>query len=67
MDAIAHTADIRDGGGGALLMASLFGLPFQVKVYADGGEQGPKFQSAMKRILARVNVEIVMRSDQATA
>src|SRR5271169_5196646 len=34
------------------------------KLYADGGYQGPDFQSAMKRILARVNVEIVKRSDQ---
>ena len=51
----------------ALLMASLFGaFPFLIKLYADGGYQGPEFQSAVKRILARVNVEIVKRSDQAT-
>ena len=50
-----------------LLMASLFGgFPFLIKLYADGGYQGPEFQSAVKRILARVNVEIVKRSDQAT-
>jgi hypothetical protein len=48
-------------------MASLFGaFPFLIKLYADGGYQGPEFQSAMKRILARVTVEIVKRSDQAT-
>jgi hypothetical protein len=46
-------------------MASLCGaFPLLVKLYADG-YQGPQFQSAMKSILARVNVEIVKRSDQA--
>jgi transposase len=66
MHAIVHSADIQDRDGGALLMASLFGaFPFLVKLYADAGYQGPQFQSAMKRILARVNVEIVKRSDQA--
>ena len=48
-------------------MASLFGaFPFLIKLYADGGYQGPEFQSAIKRILARLNVEILKRSDQAT-
>ncbi len=66
MHAIVHAADVQDRDGGALLMASLFGaFPFLVKLYADAGYQGPQFQSAMKRILARVNVEIVKRSDQA--
>ena len=47
-------------------MASLFGaFPFLIKLY-DGGYQGPEFQSAVKRILSRVNVEIVKRSDQTT-
>mgnify|MGYP000505803254 CR=1 FL=1 len=66
MHAIVHAADVQDRDGGALLMASLFGaFPFLIKLYADGGYQGPEFQSAMKRILARVNVEIVKRSGQA--
>jgi transposase len=66
MHAIVHSADVQDRDGGALVMASLFGaFPFLVKLYADGGYQGPEFQGAMKRILARVNVEIVKRSDQA--
>ena len=66
MHAIVHAADIQDRDGGALQMASLLGaFPFLVKLYADGGYQGPQFQSAMKCILARVNVEIVKRSDQA--
>ena len=43
-------------------MATLFGaFPFLLKLYADGGYQGPEFQSAMKRILARVHLEIVKR------
>ena len=64
MHAIVHAADVQDRDGGALLMASLFGaFPFLVKLYADAGYQGPEFQSAMKRILARVSVEIVKRSD----
>jgi transposase len=67
MHAIAHAADVQDRDGGALLMASLLGaFPFLIKLYADGGYQGPEFQSAMKRILAHVTVEIVKRSDQAT-
>jgi transposase len=46
-------------------MASLFGaFPVLVKLYADAGYQGPQFQSAMKRVLARLNVEIVKQSDQ---
>ena len=66
MHAIVHSADIQDRDGGALLMASLFAaFPFLVKLYADGGYQGPQFQGAMKRLLARLNVEIVKRSDQA--
>jgi transposase len=47
-------------------MATLFGLyPFLLKLYADGGYQGPKFQNALRKILAQVNIEIVKRSDQA--
>ena len=66
MHAIVHSADIQDRDGGALLMASLFGaFPFLVKLYADAGYQGPEFQSAMKRILARVDLEIVKRLGHA--
>jgi transposase len=66
LHAIVHAADIQDRDGGALLMATLFGLyPFLLKLYADGGYQGPVFQAAMKDIMAQVNVEIVKRSDQA--
>ena len=65
MHAIVHAADVQDRDGGALLMASLFGaFPFLRKLFADAGYQGPEFQSAMKRVLARLEVEIVKRSDQ---
>ena len=54
MHAIVHAADVQDRDGGALLMASLFGaFPFLIKLYADGGYQGPEFQSAMKQILGK--------------
>ena len=64
--AIVHAADIRDRDGGAFVMATMFGLyPFLMKLYADGGYQGPLFRRAVAKIMARVNVEIVKRSDHA--
>lgn len=66
MHAIVHAADIQDRDGGVLLMAGLFGLfPFLRKLYADGGYQGPVFQKALARVLRRIDVEIVKRSDRA--
>ena len=66
MHAFVHAADVQDRDGGALLMATLFGLyPFLLKLYADGGYQGAQFQRALKKIIGRVNLEIVKRSDQA--
>ena len=66
LHAIVHSADIQDRDGGAMLMATLFGLhPFLLKLYADGGYQGPVFQKAMKKIVSQVEVEIVKRSDRA--
>jgi len=66
MHVIVHPADIQDRDGGALVMATLFGLyPFLLKLYADGGYQGPVFQNAVKAAMADLNVEIVKRSDQA--
>jgi transposase len=62
--AIVHAADIQDRDGGLLLMGSLFGLfPFLLKLYADSGYQGAKFQQAMQRVCRQINVEIVKRSD----
>jgi transposase len=64
MHAIVHAADVQDRDGGALVMATLFGMfPFLLKLYADGGYQGPIFRRALKKTVASVNVEIVKRSD----
>jgi transposase len=64
MCAIVHAADIQDRDGGVLLMGALFGLhPFLLKLYADSGYQGPKFQQGVARVCRRINVEIVKRSD----
>ena len=66
LQAIVHAADIQDRDGGAMVMATLFGLyPFLLKLYADAGYQGPVLQTAMKKIMAQVDVEIVKRPDQA--
>jgi transposase len=67
MHALVHAADIQDRDGGAMLMATLFGrYPFLLKLYADGGYQGPVFQQAMKAIMAQGEVDLVKRSEQAT-
>jgi len=63
---MARPAHASDRDGGALLTATLFGMfPFLLKLYADGGYQGPTFRRALKKVLSRVNVEIVKRSDMA--
>ncbi len=68
MQAIVHAADVQDRDGGVMLMATLFGLyPFLLKLYADGGYQGAGFRTAMKTIMAQVDVEIVKRSDKVKA
>ena len=64
MAALMHAADIQDRNGGVLLMASLFGTyPFLLKLYADGGYQGAKFQQRLARVCRGVNIEIVRRCD----
>ena len=51
MHAIIHAADIQDRDGGVLLMGALFGLyPFLLKLYADSGYQGPKFQAGLRAV-----------------
>jgi len=61
-----HAADIQDRDGGALVMTTMFGMyPFLLKLYADGGYQGPVFRRAVTKIMKQVNVEIVKRSDHA--
>ncbi|MCW2604179.1 MAG: putative transposase [Pseudonocardiales bacterium] len=63
-----HAADIQDRDGGVMLMSSLFGLfPFLLRLYADSGYQGPKFQDGLRRVCEQINVEIVNRSDSKTA
>jgi transposase len=62
--ALVHAADVQDRDGGVLLMGTLFGLfPFLLKLYADSGYQGPKFQQGLRPICQQINVEIVKRSD----
>lgn len=64
MHSLVHAADVQDRDGGVLVIATLFGLyPFLLKLYADGGYSGEAFQSALKRSLKGLNVEIVKRSD----
>ena len=46
---------IRNGTGGGILQ----------KLFADGGYQGSVFQKASAKILPRLQIEIVKRSDQA--
>jgi len=66
LQVIVHAADLQDRDGGTLLLATLFGLfPFLRTLYADGGYQGPKFRKTVKRILRRVRLEIVKRSEAA--
>jgi transposase len=66
LHAVVHGADIQDRDGGAMLVATLFGLfPFIRKLYADGGYQGPVFQKAVRKVLPPATVEIVKRSDHA--
>ncbi len=66
LNAVIHTAGLQDRDGGVLVMATLFGLyPFLLKLYADGGYQGPQFQGALLDVTRQVDVEIVKRSDAA--
>ena len=64
MHGIVHSADVQDRDGGVLVMATLFGLfPFLLKLYADSGYTGPKFQHGLSEAFRQVNLEIVKRSD----
>jgi transposase len=65
--AIVHAANIQDRDGGILLMAALLKEhPLLQKLYADGGYQGPKFRQALSRIMRKIKLEIVKRSDTAS-
>jgi transposase len=64
MHAMVHAADIQDRDDGVLVMATLFVMyPFLLKLYADSGYQGPRFQQGVKLVCRAVNLEIVKRSD----
>jgi len=66
MQAIVHSAGIQDRDGGVLLMGALFGrYPSLLKLYADSGYRGPKFQKGLKKACRQINVEIVKRTDVA--
>ena len=66
LHAIVTAADTQDRDGGAWLLGTLFGLyPFLLKLYANGGYQGPEIRASVKAVLSQVDVEIVRRSDQA--
>jgi len=66
MHAIVHPADIQDRDGGALVLATLFGLfPFLRKLFADGGYQGKKFHAAQAKALPHLSTQIVKRSEVA--
>jgi transposase len=63
---VVHPADIQDRDGSVLVLSSLFGLfPFLLKLFADGGYQGPQFRKALAKLMPHLSVEIVKRSDQA--
>src|ERR1700712_2858665 len=66
MHAVVHPADIQDRDGGVLVVATLFGLyPFLQTLFADGGYQGLKFRQELAKLLPRLSVEIVKRSNTA--
>jgi hypothetical protein len=62
LHALVHSIQDRDGG--VPTIATLFGLhPFLLKLYADSGYQGPVSQSALRKIIRQIDVEIVQRSE----
>ena len=66
MQAVVHSADVQDRDGGALLLSTLLGrFPYPEKLFADSAYQGPIFAAGVAKILSRVKIEIVKRSDQA--
>lgn len=66
LHAVVHPADIQDRDGGVLVLETLFGMfPFLLKLFADGGYQGPKFRKALAKVLPQLKTEIIKRSDKA--
>lgn len=66
MRAVVHPANVQGRGGGAPPVSTPFGpYPFLRKLFAGGGYQGPRFEQAVARVLAPVNVEAVKRPGTA--
>ena len=64
MEALVQAADIQDCDCSVLLMATLFDMfPFLLKLYANAGYQGPKFQQDLAQVCRSINVEVVRRCD----
>ena len=65
LHAVVHPANIQDRDGGVLVLSTLSGKHPQLrKLFADAGYQGPKFRTAIGKVLPRLSIEIVKRSDQ---
>jgi hypothetical protein len=57
LHAIVTAADIQDGGGGAWLLGTLFGLYLPLlKLCADGGYHASEFRASVKSVLSQVDV-----------
>jgi transposase len=66
LNVVVHPADIQDRDGGVLVLSTLFGMfPFLKMLFADGGYQGPLFQTALATVLPQIKIEIIKRSDKA--
>jgi len=65
LNSAVTSASVQDRDGGILLLSTLFGLfPFLKKLFADSAYEGPIFHTALAKILPRLEIEIVKRSDQ---
>ena len=65
MQALVHSAAVQDRDGGALLLSTLLGRFPDPNLFADSAYQGPIFAAQVSKILSRVQVDIVKRSDHA--
>ena len=55
-DEEAEAQAVQDRDGGVLLMGALFGrYPSLLKLYADSGYQGPKFQEGLRKVCHKIN------------
>jgi hypothetical protein len=63
--ALVHSAGVQDRDGGVALLAMLFGrFPFLEKLFADSAYQEPIFADTLGKIMPRLEIEIVKRSEQ---